>query len=125
MVRPCNEAKDKEVQRKIAAKLGPKLIKDHGKKKHYTKKEIDQSYNGLDIPFDFNCWGYSMFMEHGSFDSAHAEMGETCDFISMKTEMLNLVPKKAESSWFDFDWDLSELDLSRMINLDILDVFDV
>jgi hypothetical protein len=124
VVRRCDEEKDREIQSLIAKKLGPRLVSDHGKKKFYSKAEIDKSIGSLHIPVDFNCWGYSLYMEHGAFDELHRLSGEACDYIAMKADMLNLLPFQHDASWFDFDLDLSALDIFDLFSFDITDIFN-
>lgn len=54
----------------------------------------------------------SMFSSHSDFDRYHAETGEVCDYVEMKTEMLSGLSAAADwteipdldidASWLDF-----------------------
>jgi hypothetical protein len=96
--------------------IGKILLKDYGKKSYYKPEEVKSAhrkskwYNGV----DFSCWGMSTFSSHVDFDSYHQQTGEVCDYVEMKTEMLqglsltsgaeifDLPDSNIDASWLDF-----------------------
>ncbi len=95
--------------------IGKILVKYYGKKKYYKPEEVKNAhrksrwYDGL----DFSCWGMSTFSSHSDFDNYHHQTGEVCDYVDMKTEMLQGLSVSNGSEIFelpDFDIDASWLD---------------
>lgn len=96
--------------------IGEILVRNYGKKKFYNPEEIKKShrlskwYDGI----DFSCWAMSVFSSHSDFDVYHRQTGEVCNYVEMKTEMLDvfstaegislssLVDFDIDASWFDF-----------------------
>jgi hypothetical protein len=96
--------------------IGKILVNDYGKKKYYKPKEVKEAHkksiyhNG----HDFSCWGMSTYSSHSDFDNYHEQTGEVCDYINMKTEMLQgltltnslemseITVTNIEASWLDF-----------------------
>jgi len=107
MAETCNAPV--EVKRAYAKELAPQLIKDHGKKKHYSPEQIRDSVWRAGLDVDFICWGYVLFLDQGTFDLLHQQTGESCDYVEMHTEMgHHLADAFQSSSWFptDFDWSM-------------------
>ena len=101
--------------------IGKILVKEHGKKKFYKPKEIKKAHqnsNWVDV-LDFSCWGMVMFSSHSDFDEYHKKIGEVCDYVAMKTEMLNGLSISLTTDWFE----IPNLDLDASW-LDLGDVFD-
>lgn len=96
--------------------IGKNLVKENGKKKYYTPKEVKKAHkhsNWFDI-IDFSCWAMSIFSSHEDFDDYHEERGEVCDYVKMKTEMLSELSKSSNTRLMDIsdvDIDTSWLDL--------------
>jgi len=99
--------------------IGKLLVKEHGKKKYYKPKEIKKAhrsskwYHGL----DFSCWAMSTFSSHSDFDTYHQNSGEVCDYVEMKTEMLNGLSTSSNTDWLDIpnlDVDVSWLDFGEI-----------
>ena len=105
----------------ISIAVGNDLAATHGKKKYYTQKEVKSSLNKSGYGVDVQCWAYSLFMDHESFDQYHASIGESCDYLTMKESMISSVTDSASDSWFDFDFDLSWLELP---DIDLSSIFD-
>ncbi|MFD2573266.1 hypothetical protein ACFSUS_21670 [Spirosoma soli] len=100
--------------------IGRILVKDYGKKKYYKPEEVKNAhekskwYDGL----DFSCWAMSAFSSHSDFDNYHDQTGEVCDYIEMKTEMLQALSMTTGSEILDlpdFDVDASWLDIGNII----------
>jgi hypothetical protein len=100
--------------------LGKILVKDYGKKKYYKPEEVKKAHKqsawgGL----DFSCWGMSTFSSHSDFDKYHQEVGEPCDYVSMKTEMLQglaITDSFHLSDLPEIDLDASWLDLGELLS---------
>ena len=61
----------------------------------------------------------SIFSSHGDFDRNHLETGEVCDYIDMKTEMLNGLSVTSAANWTE----IPEIDIDASW-LDFGDIFD-
>ncbi len=101
--------------------IGKILVKENGKKKYYTPKEVKKAhrkskwYDGL----DFSCWAMSTFSSHSDFNKHHEETGEVCNYVGMKTEMLSGLSTSPTSDWTDIpdiDIDTSWLDFGDMFD---------
>jgi hypothetical protein len=108
-------------RRKQARLVGNDLVENYGRKQYYTPLEIRNANRRQAIPIDFSCWSYAMFTSHEDFDAYHRSLGEVCDYVAMKSEMLSSVSTAIDSSWFDFD--LSWLQFPE-IDWSIFDFFD-
>ena len=102
--------------------VGDDLFKNYGRKQFYTVDEVRSANRRQAIPLDFGCWSHAAFNSHRDFDAYHQSIGETCDYIGMKADMLSSVSTVGDSSWFDFD--LSWLEFPD-IDFSIFDFFDV
>ena len=62
-----------------------------------------------------HCWAMYIFSSHSDFDSYHQATREVCDYVAMKTEMLDgLTTSAANVDWLEIpnlDIDASWLDL--------------
>jgi len=95
--------------------VGNDLISNYGKKDHYTVEEVQEANKRQGIKVDISCWSHAVFNSHEDFDRYHRTLGESCDYVAMKKEMLDAVGSGADASWFDFDlsWlEFPSLDLS-------------
>lgn len=99
--------------------IGKILVSDYGKKEYYKPKEVKKAhkkskwYNTI----DFSCWAMCTFSSHSDFDNYHLEIGEICDYTSMKTEMLSEISLNTNINWTeipDLDIDASWLDFSNI-----------
>jgi hypothetical protein len=92
---------DKRAQ---ARKVGQDLIRHHGKQRQYTIQQVKDANLRQGIGIDVACWSHAMFNTHAQFDSLHPGLGDACDYISMKREMLDAASVADHvPSWFDFD----------------------
>jgi hypothetical protein len=101
--------------------VGNDLLKNYGKKKYYTVQEVKNANRRQNISVDFGCWSHATFNSHSDFDEYHQSLGETCDYVSMKAEMLSSVSTATDSSWFDMDlsWlEFPDIDFSLFDFLD-------
>lgn len=101
--------------------VGNDLVKNYGKKSHYTVQEVKNANRRQGIDYDFACWSHAVFNSHADFDEYHKRIGEVCDYASMKSEMLKSMTNSSDSSWFDLN--LSWLEFPD-IDWSIFDFFD-
>lgn len=104
--------------------VGDDLVKNYGKKKFYSVAEVRSANRRQNVGVDFGCWSHATFNTHGDFDAYHQSIGESCDYASMKAEMLSSVTTSSDTSWFDFDLDLSWLEFPD-IDWSLFDFFDL
>jgi hypothetical protein len=101
--------------------VGADLLKNYGRKQYYSVEEVKSANRRQNIGLDFGCWSHATFNSHKDFDSYHQSIGESCDYISMKSDMLSSVSTSTDSSWFDLDlsWlEFPDIDLSLFDFLD-------
>ena len=107
--------------------VGKDLLKHYGKKKFYTVQQVKNANRRQLIELDVACWSHAFFNSHGDFDAYHAKIGESCDFVGMKRELLDAVttgPSDASSLFdLDVDFDLSWLEFPD-IEWSIFDLLD-
>lgn len=115
----------KAEKKAISVAIGNDLTKTHGKKKYYTQSQIKRALEKYGYPIDFHCWAYCLFMDHPSFDTYHESIGENCDYLSMKESMVSSLTDQASDSWFDFDFNLSWLELPDIDLSSMFDIFDL
>lgn len=111
--------RDKRAQ---AQRVGDDLLRHHGKKRYYSVDEVKAANRRNDVPLDVECWSHALFNTHEDFDAMHAALGEVCDYVGMKAQMLQAV-SVGEGGWFDFDFDLSWLEFPD-IDWSVFDFFD-
>jgi hypothetical protein len=91
--------------------VGQILVKSQGKKRYYKPEEVKKAskkskyYNTSGA--DWHCWAMCIFSSHEDFDLYHNIKDETCDYVAMKTEMLQALTLKSSANGLD------------VINLDI------
>jgi hypothetical protein len=101
--------------------VGSDLLKNYGRKQYYSVEEVKSANRRQNIGLDFGCWSHATFNSHTDFDAYHQSIGESCDYISMKGEMLSSVSAATDSSWFDLDlsWlEFPDIDFSLFDFLD-------
>ena len=113
MEKPCTPSPTDK--RKYISDIGKILVADHGKKKYYLPEDVKKAHkkSTWNDWTDFSCWGMSTFSSHEDFDAYHENLGEACDYISMKKEMLNGLSASPITNWEeipDLDIDASWLD---------------
>jgi hypothetical protein len=95
--------------------IGKILVKDYGKKKYYKPEEVKKAHKKSKSRdnLDFPCWGMSTFSSHSDFNEYHQETGEACNYVEMRTEMLEGISLSESVNWVDVpdvDLDASWLD---------------
>lgn len=102
--------------------VGNDLIKNYGKKRYYSVDEVKRANQRQKIDIDFVCWSHASFNSHKDFDDYHQSIGESCDYVSMKSDMLSSVSTASDTSWFDLDlsWlEFPDIDFSLFDFLDL------
>jgi hypothetical protein len=97
-------------------------MRHYGRKPYYTVREVKDANARQGISVDFTCWSHAAFNSHQDFDDYHQSIGESCDYVAMKAEMLSSVSDAIDTSWFDFDlsWlDFPDIDFSLFDFLDV------
>ena len=124
MITTCQPAPSNK--KEYVTDIGRILVEDYGKKKYYSPEEVNKAnrkskwYDNL----DFGCWAMSIFSSHSDFDKYHQELGESCDYAAMKTEMVSGLTSTDSSTLFDFSGlELPEIDIEASW-LDFGDVFE-
>ncbi len=107
-------------RRKQVQVVGNDLVKNYGRKPYYTVQEVKNANRRQGINLDVACWSHATFNTHSDFDSYHQSIGESCDYVEMKGEMLSSVSNATDTSWFDLD--LSWLEFPD-IDFSIFDFF--
>lgn len=102
--------------------VGNDLLKHYGKKRYYSVEEVKKANQRQKIDIDFVCWSHASFNSHQDFDDYHRSIGESCDYVSMKSDMLGSVSTASDTSWFDLD--LSWLEFPD-IDFSLFDFFDL
>ena len=114
--------------RRQIKKVGDDLVRRHGKQRYYTVDQVRAANQRQDIPVDVACWSHAFFNTHEDFDRLHAGSGEACDYAGMKAELTETLTASDvtvdTTSWLDFDWDLSWLELPS-IDWSLFDFFDL
>jgi hypothetical protein len=107
-------------KRAYIADIGRILVKDFGRKKYYKPQEVKKAHakSKWYEYLDFSCWGMSTFSSHTDFDEYHEQTGEACDYVQMKSEMLEGISSTDMVHLTDFpglDVDASWLDLGDVV----------
>lgn len=108
-------------KKKYIVEIGKILVNDNGKKKYYKPREVKKAHRKSSWfgTLDFSCWAMSIFTSHSDFDGYHLETGEVCNYVEMKTEMLNGISDSAITDWAE----IPDLNIDSSW-LDFGDVFD-
>lgn len=100
--------------------MGKILVADFGKMKYYKPEEVKKAhYKSRWSALDFSCWGMSTFSSHSDFFQYHQESGESCDYATMKGEMLEgiaLTYTVHLSDLPELDLDASWLDMGEILS---------
>jgi hypothetical protein len=108
-------------RRQQTRSVGADLLKTYGRKQYYSVEEVKSANRRQKIKLDFACWSHASFNSHKDFDTYHQSIGESCDYISMKSDMLSSVSTSSDSSWFDLDLSWLEFPDIDMSLFDFLD----
>ena len=84
--------------------VGASLVRDHGKKQSYTRREVDAAARRVGAPQSWDCWAYSFFMSAPDFVEYHVSIGEVCDYAVMRTAMVESLTEVGAGFDFDLSW---------------------
>ncbi len=117
-MKPCSRppANKKE----FSVKLGKSLVEKYGKRRYYTIDQTRDRMSSLGYPIDYYCWGHALFVMPSEFISYHQSIGESCDQLTMKSELTSAITDGASDSWFDID-----LSWIEWPDIDIASIFDI
>ncbi|MFA9480372.1 hypothetical protein ACERK3_19040 [Phycisphaerales bacterium AB-hyl4] len=107
----------------LISDVGEKLVRRHGKQKHYKPAQVRRAALDAGYIVDVHCWAYCFFCSAADFLTWHQARGETCDYAAMKVELARDLAGETGSFWFDVD--LSWLDWPDVDLSSIFDWFDV
>jgi len=68
-------------------KLPSLLAKDYGNSKTYTPKQVKRTIERSGLSVGDACYGIAMFSSREAFDQYHHEIGESCDYDAMRSEI--------------------------------------
>ena len=82
----------RNIKRKMAIKsyvnkLPALLVKDYGKSKKYTPQQVKLTIERGGLSVADACFGIAMFSSKHDFNQYHEEIGESCDYDSMRCEI--------------------------------------
>ncbi|WP_028115201.1 DUF6559 family protein [Ferrimonas senticii] len=82
--------------KKYARKLPQDLKAQYGWKNHYTKLEVDSAIKrkrlgSSSTATTTHCFAYAMYCTKEEFDRIHQELGETCNYGSMRSDISALL----------------------------------
>ncbi|WP_394747726.1 DUF6559 family protein [Spongiimicrobium salis] len=108
-------------KKEYIADIGKTLVAEYGKKKYYKPAEVEsvaqKSKANTDPTSDYACWAMCVFSSLEDFTAHHHELGESCNYEAMKTEMLHGLSQSPTTSWMDIpdlDLDTSWLDFGEV-----------
>lgn len=109
-------------KRAFGRAVGNDLLKHHGKQKYYTPQQVKASCDRLGYPVDWHCWAMSLFTSPEAFAIYHEALGEVCDRVVMRSDMITALSES--TSWSIADVDLSWLDWPDIDLSGIFEGFD-
>ena len=103
--------------------VGKDLVKNYGKKKFYSIKEVKDANKRQGVSPDFGCWSHAFYNSHQDFDQHHASIGENCDYIAMKSDVVESISTPtADISLFNFDMSWLEFPDIDWPSFDLFDI---
>ena len=107
-------------KRRYIRDIGQALVHEHGKKKFYKPEQVKKAHQKSEWnKLDFSCWAMSTYSSHEDFDSYHEQTGEVCNYIEMKSTMLEGISVTDDvhlSDVPDVDLDVSWLDAGELLD---------
>lgn len=73
--------------RSYALSLGPKLQSRYGASRYYTPGQVKTTVREYGLNLNWVCYALCMYCDCGSFIQYHIEIGETCDYGAMQSEV--------------------------------------
>jgi hypothetical protein len=98
-------------RRRQVSIVGNDLVRHYGKKENYSIQEVRNANRRQGINVDVVCWSHAVFNSHTDFDQYHETLGETCDYVSMKSDMLSSVSNASSTSDASIAADSSSFDV--------------
>lgn len=66
----------------------PRLLrKDYGISKSYTSAQVIKTIERSGLNSDYSCYALSMFSDRMEFERYHESLGESCDYIELRSEV--------------------------------------
>lgn len=99
--------------------VGEELVQRHGKQKYYKPDDIRRVATARGYSIDWICWAQCIFSSMEDFDAWHKARGETCDYVEMKSEVLEDLAGSGGFQWPDVDlsWlEWPDIDLSGLFD---------
>lgn len=112
---------DPSNKKKYISEVGEELTRQHGRKKFYKPDEVREASRTRGYHIDWTCWAYCFFTTPADFGAIHEELGETCDYVAMKTELVGDLTGGTSGDWFSFD--LSWLEWPDVSSASLFDWF--
>lgn len=119
---PACEMKPSD-RKKFVSDVGQRLVRDYGKKNYYKPEQIRKAASDGGYKDDIVCWAYSMYSSPSDFAAIHEAVGEVCDYVAMKSEVL--ADLATDGSFLGIDIDLSWLEWTDIDLSGAFDWFDV
>ena len=98
--------------------IGRTLVKDYGKQKFYKPEQVKTAAKKNEYRYtslhsvDWYCWAMCVFSSPIDFNTYHLAIGDVCDYVEMKKEMLGAF--LVDIDWLtlpDFDFNMSWVDI--------------
>jgi hypothetical protein len=77
-------------------KLGPLLRERYGRARFYSVAQVRTTVGLGGFSTEYICYAYAGYCEPADFAQHHAEIGQTCDWASMREELAGHHPGAAE-----------------------------
>jgi len=118
--------------------VGEILVRDYGKKEYYEPEEVkrasknstfseityhvrDELAAEIAIEIALESFAMAFYSSHSAFDAYHLEIGESVDYVGVKSEVLTEISGSSFMDWFslpDFDIDASWLNIGETFAID-------
>lgn len=108
-----------EAKKAYLNKVGKKLVERHGKKKYYSRKEVEGVIKLTPDAVNLAFLAYGVFTNQETFQHIHQETEKGYSYEEMRRDALSALTDSG--SYLDIDLDLSWLDWP---DIDLGSVFD-
>lgn len=99
--------------------VGEELLRRDGRKRFYSAREVKAAATWAGYPPDQHAWAMALFMTPADFTAYQRTVGETCNYVVMKRDMLAALTDEASQAWFDID--LSWLDWPEAVRASVFE----
>jgi hypothetical protein len=94
--------KKRRAIRSYRTKLATKLRQRYGREKHYSPEQVRSAAVDSSVSVDWLCYAYALYCTQEAFDEHHRVVGEQCDYVAMRGELMNVTGvSEGELSAFD------------------------